>query len=154
MLRSSIQCMCVQWAKQNSNLGTACSSYLGCFLQFSKDEEEELSPNMFRYREVMTQISEWEEKAVEQLKELKQVRGSSKTSSGHLLYVASSLLCLSQVLLGKQQCNVLYQWCYFLLIADFLPYFLAQLVKLGYSSAFDTSLISMNCSWSVEAQLC
>uniref|UniRef100_A0A8C3TI27 Kinesin-like protein n=1 Tax=Catharus ustulatus TaxID=91951 RepID=A0A8C3TI27_CATUS len=39
---------------------------------FSKDEEEEFSPNMFRYREVMTQISEREEKVVEQLRELRQ----------------------------------------------------------------------------------
>ncbi|KAM9008212.1 kinesin-like protein KIF2C isoform 2-T2 [Ara ararauna] len=37
-----------------------------------KDEEEELSPHMFRFREAMTQISEREEKVVEQLKELKQ----------------------------------------------------------------------------------
>ncbi|XP_039567774.1 kinesin-like protein KIF2C isoform X1 [Passer montanus] len=41
-------------------------------LNLSKDEEEELSPHMFNYREVMTQITEWEEKAVEQLKELRQ----------------------------------------------------------------------------------
>lgn len=154
MLRSSIQCMCVQWAKENSNLGTTCCSYLGCFLQFSKDEEEEFSPNMFRYREVMTQISEREEKVVEQLRELRQVWGSSKPSPGHLLYVDSSLLCRSQVLLEKQKCKMLYQWCYFLLTADFFPYFLAQLVKLGHSSVFATSLISMNCSCSVEAQLC
>ncbi|XP_057246594.1 kinesin-like protein KIF2C isoform X4 [Malurus melanocephalus] len=39
---------------------------------FSKDEEEELSPHMFTYREVMTQISEREEKVVEQLRELRQ----------------------------------------------------------------------------------
>ncbi|XP_065529583.1 kinesin-like protein KIF2C isoform X2 [Lathamus discolor] len=37
-----------------------------------KDEEEELSPHMFSFREAMTQISEREEKVVEQLKELKQ----------------------------------------------------------------------------------
>ncbi|KAM4655091.1 kinesin-like protein KIF2C [Amazona ochrocephala] len=37
-----------------------------------KDEEEELSPQMFSFREAMTQISEQEEKVVEQLKELKQ----------------------------------------------------------------------------------
>uniref|UniRef100_A0A8C5TR46 Kinesin-like protein n=1 Tax=Malurus cyaneus samueli TaxID=2593467 RepID=A0A8C5TR46_9PASS len=40
---------------------------------FSKDEEEELSPHMFTYREVMTQISEREEKVVEQLRELRQL---------------------------------------------------------------------------------
>ncbi|XP_068879388.1 kinesin-like protein KIF2C isoform X4 [Aphelocoma coerulescens] len=44
----------------------------GLQFNFSKDEEEELSPHMFSYREVMTQISEWEEKVVEQLRELKQ----------------------------------------------------------------------------------
>lgn len=105
--------MCMQWAKQNSKLGTTCCSYLGCFLQFSKDEEEELSPHMFSYREVMTQISEREEKVVEQLRELRQVWGSSKPSPGCLLYVDSSLLCLRQVLLGRQQCKVLYQWLLF-----------------------------------------
>ncbi|XP_054141881.1 kinesin-like protein KIF2C [Melozone crissalis] len=36
------------------------------------DEEEEFSPHMFNYREVMTQISEREEKVVEQLRELRQ----------------------------------------------------------------------------------
>lgn len=41
-------------------------------LSLSKDEEEELSPHMFSYREVMTQISEREEKVVEQLRELRQ----------------------------------------------------------------------------------
>ncbi|XP_066048805.1 kinesin-like protein KIF2C isoform X2 [Chamaea fasciata] len=44
----------------------------GLQLNFSKDEEEELSPQMFTYREVMTQISEREEKVVEQLRELRQ----------------------------------------------------------------------------------
>ncbi|XP_048168867.1 kinesin-like protein KIF2C isoform X5 [Corvus hawaiiensis] len=44
----------------------------GLQFNFSKDEEEELSPHMFSYREVMTQISEWEEKVVEQLRELRQ----------------------------------------------------------------------------------
>ncbi|XP_030914582.1 kinesin-like protein KIF2C isoform X4 [Geospiza fortis] len=44
----------------------------GLQLNFSKDEEEELSPHMFNYREVMTQISEREEKVVEQLRELRQ----------------------------------------------------------------------------------
>ncbi|XP_066411776.1 kinesin-like protein KIF2C isoform X4 [Molothrus aeneus] len=43
----------------------------GLGLQLS-DEEEELSPHMFNYREVMTQISEREEKVVEQLRELRQ----------------------------------------------------------------------------------
>ncbi|XP_057886113.1 kinesin-like protein KIF2C [Melospiza georgiana] len=36
------------------------------------DEEEEFFPHMFNYREVMTQISEREEKVVEQLRELRQ----------------------------------------------------------------------------------
>lgn len=115
--------MCVQWAEQNSKLGTICCSYLDCFLQLSKDEEEELSPHMFSYREVMTQISEREEKVVEQLRELRQVWGSSKPSSGHLLYVGSSLLC-GQVLLGRQQCKMMYQLCYFFLTANFFLYFL------------------------------
>ncbi|KAL9845832.1 kinesin-like protein KIF2C isoform 1-T1 [Geothlypis trichas] len=44
----------------------------GLQLNFSKDEEEEFSPHMFSYREVMTQISEREEKVVEQLRELRQ----------------------------------------------------------------------------------
>ncbi|XP_063263298.1 kinesin-like protein KIF2C isoform X6 [Prinia subflava] len=44
----------------------------GLQLNLSKDEEEELSPHMFSYREVMTQISEREEKVVEQLRELRQ----------------------------------------------------------------------------------
>ncbi|XP_010011011.1 PREDICTED: kinesin-like protein KIF2C, partial [Nestor notabilis] len=37
-----------------------------------KDEDEDISPHMFSFREAMTQISEREEKVVEQLKELKQ----------------------------------------------------------------------------------
>ncbi|KAM4896237.1 kinesin-like protein KIF2C [Sylvia borin] len=44
----------------------------GLHLSLSKDEEEELSPHMCSYREVMTQISEREEKVVEQLRELRQ----------------------------------------------------------------------------------
>ncbi|XP_028941666.1 kinesin-like protein KIF2C isoform X1 [Antrostomus carolinensis] len=36
------------------------------------DEEEDISPQMFNFREAITQISEWEEKAVEQLRELRQ----------------------------------------------------------------------------------
>ncbi|KAM7014475.1 kinesin-like protein KIF2C [Passerculus sandwichensis] len=44
----------------------------GLQLNFCKDEEEEFSPHMFNYREVMTQISEREEKVVEQLRELRQ----------------------------------------------------------------------------------
>ncbi|XP_059709941.1 kinesin-like protein KIF2C isoform X2 [Haemorhous mexicanus] len=44
----------------------------GLQLNLSKDEEDELSPHMFNYREVMTQISEREEKVVEQLRELRQ----------------------------------------------------------------------------------
>ncbi|KAM9280043.1 kinesin-like protein KIF2C [Cariama cristata] len=39
---------------------------------FCKDEEEDLSPHMFSFREAMTQISEREEKVVEQLRELRQ----------------------------------------------------------------------------------
>ncbi|XP_021261195.1 kinesin-like protein KIF2C isoform X6 [Numida meleagris] len=38
----------------------------------SKEEEEDLSPHMFSFREAMIQISEREEKVVEQLKELRQ----------------------------------------------------------------------------------
>ncbi|XP_064311312.1 kinesin-like protein KIF2C [Phalacrocorax carbo] len=38
----------------------------------SKDEEDDLSPHMFNFREAMTQISEREEKVVEQLRELRQ----------------------------------------------------------------------------------
>ncbi|XP_072722745.1 kinesin-like protein KIF2C [Ciconia boyciana] len=38
----------------------------------SKDEEEDISPHMFNFREAMTQISEREEKVVEQLRELRQ----------------------------------------------------------------------------------
>ncbi|XP_075567772.1 kinesin-like protein KIF2C isoform X2 [Pelecanus crispus] len=38
-----------------------------------KDEEEEISPHMFNFREAMTQISEREEKVVEQLRELRQL---------------------------------------------------------------------------------
>ncbi|XP_062436968.1 kinesin-like protein KIF2C [Rhea pennata] len=38
----------------------------------SKDEEEDLSPHMFSYREAMIQIGEQEEKVVEQLRELRQ----------------------------------------------------------------------------------
>ncbi|XP_049664596.1 kinesin-like protein KIF2C isoform X1 [Accipiter gentilis] len=38
----------------------------------SKDEEEDISPHMFNFREAMTQISEREEKVVEQLRDLRQ----------------------------------------------------------------------------------
>lgn len=93
--------MCVQWAEQISKLGTTCCSYLGCFLQLSKDEEEDISPYMFNFREAMTQISEREEKAVEQLRELRQVCGIGKPNTGCLLHVDSTLPCLSQVLLGR-----------------------------------------------------
>ncbi|NXK97711.1 KIF2C protein, partial [Formicarius rufipectus] len=44
----------------------------GLQYSFCKDEEEDLSPHMFNYREAMTQISEREEKVVEQLRELRQ----------------------------------------------------------------------------------
>ncbi|KFR05293.1 Kinesin-like KIF2C, partial [Opisthocomus hoazin] len=54
----------------------------GCFLQLSKDEEEDISPHMFNFREAMTQISEWEEKVVEQLRELRQ---TMMTELGYLL---------------------------------------------------------------------
>lgn len=84
--------MCVQWVGQIFKLGTTCCSYLDCFLQLCKDEEEELSPHMFSFREAMTQISEREEKVVEQLKELKQVCGRGKPGLGCLLQVDCSLL--------------------------------------------------------------
>uniref|UniRef100_A0A8C9ELX6 Kinesin-like protein n=1 Tax=Pavo cristatus TaxID=9049 RepID=A0A8C9ELX6_PAVCR len=38
----------------------------------SKDEEEDLSPHLFNFREAMSQIGEWEEKVAEQLRELRQ----------------------------------------------------------------------------------
>ncbi|KAM9187177.1 kinesin-like protein KIF2C [Mergus octosetaceus] len=38
----------------------------------SKDEEEDMSPHMFNFREAITQIGEREEKVVEQLRELRQ----------------------------------------------------------------------------------
>ncbi|XP_068262105.1 LOW QUALITY PROTEIN: kinesin-like protein KIF2C [Nyctibius grandis] len=38
----------------------------------SKDEDEDISPHMFNFHEAMTQISEREEKVVEQLRELRQ----------------------------------------------------------------------------------
>ncbi|OPJ76763.1 kinesin-like protein KIF2C isoform A [Patagioenas fasciata monilis] len=38
----------------------------------SKDEEEDISPHLFNYREAMTQISELDEKIVEQLREMRQ----------------------------------------------------------------------------------
>uniref|UniRef100_A0A8B9TQI6 Kinesin-like protein n=1 Tax=Anas platyrhynchos TaxID=8839 RepID=A0A8B9TQI6_ANAPL len=38
----------------------------------SKDEEEDMSPHMFNFREAVTQIGEREEKVVEQLRELRQ----------------------------------------------------------------------------------
>ncbi|XP_065511884.1 kinesin-like protein KIF2C isoform X2 [Caloenas nicobarica] len=46
----------------------------GSGLQYnlSKDEEEDISPHLFNYREAMTQISEREEKLVEQLREMRQ----------------------------------------------------------------------------------
>uniref|UniRef100_A0A8B9TS13 Kinesin-like protein n=1 Tax=Anas platyrhynchos TaxID=8839 RepID=A0A8B9TS13_ANAPL len=53
-------------------LKTTCCSYLSCFLQLSKDEEEDMSPHMFNFREAVTQIGEREEKVVEQLRELRQ----------------------------------------------------------------------------------
>lgn len=93
--------MCVQWAEQISKLGTTCCSYLGCFLQLSKDEEEDISPHMFNFREAMTQISEREEKVVEQLRELRQVCGRGEPSPGCLLHVDNTLSYLSQVLLGR-----------------------------------------------------
>ncbi|XP_009882971.1 PREDICTED: kinesin-like protein KIF2C [Charadrius vociferus] len=48
------------------------SSGEGSDHNLSKDEEEDISPYMFNFREAMTQISEREEKAVEQLRELRQ----------------------------------------------------------------------------------
>ncbi|KFM12947.1 Kinesin-like KIF2C, partial [Aptenodytes forsteri] len=44
----------------------------GSGYNLSKDEEEDISPHMFNFREAMTQISEREEKVVEQLRELRQ----------------------------------------------------------------------------------
>ncbi|XP_030310953.1 kinesin-like protein KIF2C [Calypte anna] len=38
----------------------------------SKGDEEDISPHMFEFREAVTQIHEWEEKIVEQLRELRQ----------------------------------------------------------------------------------
>ncbi|KAM7046371.1 kinesin-like protein KIF2C isoform 1-T1 [Acridotheres tristis] len=58
-----------QMETEEAETSTECSDLQ---FNFSKDEEEELSPHMFSYREVMTQISEREEKVVEQLKELRQ----------------------------------------------------------------------------------
>ncbi|XP_015146786.1 kinesin-like protein KIF2C isoform X12 [Gallus gallus] len=46
------------------NVGLQCS--------LSKDEEEDLSPHLFSFREAMIQIGEREEKVVEQLRELRQ----------------------------------------------------------------------------------
>lgn len=46
------------------NVGLRCS--------LSKDEEEDLSPHLFSFREAMIQIGEREEKVVEQLRELRQ----------------------------------------------------------------------------------
>ncbi|XP_065595931.1 kinesin-like protein KIF2C isoform X2 [Cyrtonyx montezumae] len=45
---------------------------LGLRHSLSKDEEEDLSPHMFSFREAMIQIGEREEKVVEQLRELRQ----------------------------------------------------------------------------------
>lgn len=84
--------MCVQWAEQTSKLGMSCCSYLGCLLQLSKDEEEDISPHLFNYREAMTQISEREEKLLEQLREMRQVCGRGKPSTSCLLHADSSLL--------------------------------------------------------------
>ncbi|XP_005050192.1 PREDICTED: kinesin-like protein KIF2C isoform X3 [Ficedula albicollis] len=58
-----------QMETEEADTSTECSDLQ---FNFSKDEEEELSPHMFSYREVMTQISEREEKVVEQLRELRQ----------------------------------------------------------------------------------
>lgn len=77
--------MCGQWAEQILKLETTCCSYLGCFLQLSKDEEEDMSPHMFNFREAVIQIGEREEKVVEQLRELRQVGGRGKPSPSCLL---------------------------------------------------------------------
>uniref|UniRef100_A0A672UR50 Kinesin-like protein n=1 Tax=Strigops habroptila TaxID=2489341 RepID=A0A672UR50_STRHB len=61
-----------QMETENEETESTCCSYLDHFLQLCKDEEEDISPHMFSFREAMTQISEREEKVVEQLKELKQ----------------------------------------------------------------------------------
>nr|XP_009679226.1 PREDICTED: kinesin-like protein KIF2C isoform X2 [Struthio camelus australis] len=71
---SSLQhnvCVC-SGSEQISKLATTCCSYMDSFLQLSKDEEEDLSPHMFSFREAMIQIGEQEEKVVEQLRELRQ----------------------------------------------------------------------------------
>lgn len=82
-------------------LKTTCCSYLSCFLQLSKDEEEDMSPHMFNFREAVTQIGEREEKVVEQLRELRQVGVRGKPNLSCLLYVDRNLPCLSLVLLGR-----------------------------------------------------
>ncbi|XP_030350376.1 kinesin-like protein KIF2C isoform X2 [Strigops habroptila] len=56
-----------QMETENEETECSCPQYNLC-----KDEEEDISPHMFSFREAMTQISEREEKVVEQLKELKQ----------------------------------------------------------------------------------
>ncbi|XP_027748540.1 kinesin-like protein KIF2C [Empidonax traillii] len=58
---------------------------LGLQYSFSKDEEEDLSPHMFKYREAMTQVREREEKAVEQLRELRQRMTTMMTEVDYLL---------------------------------------------------------------------
>uniref|UniRef100_A0A8C6ZU70 Kinesin-like protein n=1 Tax=Nothoprocta perdicaria TaxID=30464 RepID=A0A8C6ZU70_NOTPE len=100
-LESSTQCMCMQWAEQILELVTACYSYLDFFLQLSKDEEEDLSPHMFNFREAVIQIGEQEEKVIEELRELKQVCGRCELCLRCFLRVDGSLPCLSQVLMGR-----------------------------------------------------
>uniref|UniRef100_A0A452HYY2 Kinesin-like protein n=1 Tax=Gopherus agassizii TaxID=38772 RepID=A0A452HYY2_9SAUR len=51
---------------------SSCEYTLNTLRYLSKEEEEELSPHMSSFREAMTQISELEEKAVEELKEMRQ----------------------------------------------------------------------------------
>ncbi|XP_050162878.1 kinesin-like protein KIF2C [Myiozetetes cayanensis] len=58
---------------------------LGLQYSLSKDEEEDLSPHMFKYREAMTQVREREEKAVEQLRELRQRMTTMMTEVDYLL---------------------------------------------------------------------
>ncbi|XP_021261193.1 kinesin-like protein KIF2C isoform X4 [Numida meleagris] len=56
----------------------------------SKEEEEDLSPHMFSFREAMIQISEREEKVVEQLKELRQVKLGNSGACGQSVPVSST----------------------------------------------------------------
>lgn len=118
-------------------LKTTCCSYLSCFLQLSKDEEEDMSPHMFNFREAVTQIGEREEKVVEQLRELRQVGVRGKPNLSCLLYVDRNLPCLSLVLLGRLWAVMqdAVSGVTFFLGASFSLWFPAQLVTLWNSGA-------------------